>query len=165
MSSEEAQRIAGERELDLVEVAPNSSPPVCRLMNYGKFKYEQQKKEQQQRRRSHGVEMKELRLGRSIRIERHDMEIKLRKARDFLDKGHRLQVFLQLRGREMAHADIGVQRLKEFAELVSDIARVEQSPRIDRRRVSMLLVPEAVAHKKKSKEGQQAEQNAQEQDS
>jgi translation initiation factor IF-3 len=148
---EDAQERANDAEYDLVEVAPNATPPVCRIMNYGKYKYEQQKREHAQRRKSSGSEMKELRLGRSIRIEQHDLDVKLKKAREILEKGHRLQVFLQLRGREIAHAEIGVEALRGFAQSLDDLAKVDSPPRIDRRRVTMLLAPLASGGKKGQK--------------
>lgn len=138
---EEGLAAANEADLDLVEVAPQADPPVCRVMNFGKYKYEQQKKEHAARKRGHGNELKELRLGRSIRIEQHDFDFKLKKARQILEKGARLQVFLQLRGREIAHASLGADRLREFAEALADVAKPEAPPKIERRRVNMLLVP------------------------
>jgi translation initiation factor IF-3 len=121
-------------------------------MNFGKYKFEQKKKETQAKKKSHGMELKELRLGRSIMVEKHDIEVKLKKARQFLTKGHRLQVFLQLRGREIAHADIGVERLKEFAVALEDLAKIDMPARRDRRRITMLLAPlPNVGKKKESK--------------
>ncbi|MFW5857409.1 MAG: translation initiation factor IF-3 [Planctomycetota bacterium] len=161
MSPEDALAAANDRDLDLVEVAPDGSPPVCRIMNYGKFKYEQQKREQAARKRSHGAEMKELRLGRSIRIEDHDLEFKIKKAREFLEKGHRLQVFLQIRGRELAHAELGADVLKQFAEDLEDVAKVEMPPRMDRRRCTMLLAPLQTAKKPgKSKKAKSSAKDA-----
>jgi len=152
METPDARKAAEEQELDLVEVAPNADPPVCRIMNFGKYKYEQQKKQHQAKRKSHGVEMKELRLGRSIRIESHDLEFKEKKARELLDKGHRVQVFLQLRGREMAHAEMGVQILADMGESLEDIAKIDEPPRIMGRRILMLLTPLSSSAKKRRKE-------------
>jgi translation initiation factor IF-3 len=154
---EEAMAKANEAELDLVEVAPNAEPPVCRIMNFGKFKYEQQKREHAQRKKSHQTELKELRLGRSTKVEEHDLDFKCKKAREILSKGHRLQVYLQLRGRELAHAEVGAETLAHFAENLSDVAKVENRPRQDRRRVTMLLAPLPNAGKPGGKKDEDAD--------
>ncbi|MBN1256483.1 MAG: translation initiation factor IF-3 [Planctomycetes bacterium] len=138
---QDAIRKAYEAELDLVEVAPNGVPPVCRIMNFGKFKYEQQKRTHAQRKKGQSNELKELRLGRSIKVEKHDLEFKLKKAREMLGHGFRLQVFLQLRGREISHANLGLDLLLEFARELEDVAKLDMPPKVDRRRVNMLLAP------------------------
>lgn len=146
-----ALQTAEEEDLDLVVVSPDSDPPVCRIMNYGKYKYEQQKKQHQAKKKSQGVELKELRLGKSVMIDQHDIEFKVKKAREFLSKGHRLQIFLQLRGREISHSELGIQRLKEFAEALNDISKIEQNPAMLGRRINMLLAPLTESAKKKKK--------------
>jgi translation initiation factor IF-3 len=110
-------------------------------MNFGKYRYEQQKKEHQAKKRSASQELKELRLGRSIRIEKHDFETKLKKAREIIGKGNRLQVFLQLRGREQAHFSMGIDRLNEFAEALEDVSRIDQPATKMGRRILMVLTP------------------------
>ena len=141
LTPEEAMKKAAEDDLDLVEVSPNAEPPVCRIMNFGKYKYELQKKEHASRRKNQAVEMKDLRLGRSIGVEDHDLDVKLKKARELLVKGHRLSVFIQVRGREMSHSDLGVDSMLKFAESLSDIAKLESSPRRDGRRIHMVIAP------------------------
>ncbi|MHC4871146.1 MAG: translation initiation factor IF-3 [Planctomycetota bacterium] len=151
LDKEKALQVADEEDLDLVVVSPDSDPPVCRIMNYGKYKYEQQKKQHQAKKKSHGVELKELRLGKSVMIEQHDIEFKIKKAREFLSKGHRLQIFLQLRGREISHSELGIKRLDEFAAALDDIAKIEQEPGMLGRRINMLLAPLSESAKKKKK--------------
>lgn len=141
MDTQEAIRVALSQDLDLVEVAPNSEPPVCRIMNFGKFKYEQQKKEQAARKKSQSVDMKDLRLGRSIKVEKHDLQIKLKKAQELICRGHRLSIFIQIRGRELAHAELGVLLMQNFAEALSDLAKLESPPRKDGKRIHMVMAP------------------------
>lgn len=152
LSKQDALQKAYEEDLDLVEVAPNADPPVCRIMNFGKYRYEQQKKQQQAKKKNHGMELKELRLGKSTRIEKHDLEFKIKKAREILEKGHRLQIFLQLRGREIAHSELGVDRLNEFADALDDISKLEQEPKMLGKRINMLLTPAPEKKKKKKEE-------------
>jgi len=130
----EAARAAG---MDLVEVAPQAKPPVCRLMDYGKFKY------QHQRQRSGGAKhraskLKELRLRPSTN--KHDVEVRVKQARDFLERGDRVLVNMLFRGREMAHMDLGKKVLADFAQQLQDVAKVEKEPTFENRRMGMILV-------------------------
>jgi translation initiation factor IF-3 len=126
--TEQALQMAQEKGLDLVEVAPNVRPPVCKIMDFGKYKYEQNKKAHESSRKQHKTKLKTLR-----------MRPKIDQAREFLERGDKVLVMIQFRGREMAHQEIGVAQCHEFAKRLEDICRVEQSPRTEGRRMSMLL--------------------------
>ncbi len=131
----EAQRLAQEAELDLVEVAPQGRPPVCKILDYGRFKYEQKKK--QTRSKSASSVLKELRV--RPKIDSHDLEIKIRKAKEFLDAGHKVQVTCLFRGREMAYQSLGRNVLIKVVEALEEMARVERQPRMEGRRMNILL--------------------------
>jgi len=135
----ERARAAG---LDLVEVSAESDPPVCRILDFGKFKYEQAKKEKATKAKSKTVETKEVRLGRSMKIDPHDVGIRLKQARRFLMEGHKVQIVQNFRGREMAYRDKGLARLQEIVESLGDIARLEVGPQLNGRRMSMMLAPD-----------------------
>jgi translation initiation factor IF-3 len=133
---------AYEAGLDLVEVAPDSSPPVCRILDFGKYKYELSKKEKANKAKSKTSELKEVRLGRSLKIDPHDIQIRLNQARKFLLEGHKVQIVQNFRGREMMHRDRGNQRMKDVIETLDDIAKVELAPRMAGRRMNMILAPD-----------------------
>ncbi|MEC9374684.1 MAG: translation initiation factor IF-3 [Planctomycetota bacterium] len=138
----EAKKMADEAGLDLVEISPDVRPPVCKIMDYGKFKYEQSKKEHKSRSSSKQAEMKEVRLGRSIKIDPHDVQIRVDQARKFLMEGHKVQIVQQFRGREMMHQDLGRELVRNVIENLSDIAKVETPPRQAGRRMSFILAPD-----------------------
>ncbi|MEQ8850710.1 MAG: translation initiation factor IF-3 [Phycisphaerales bacterium] len=144
VETHEAKRRAQDVGLDLVEISPDIRPPVCKIMDYGKYKYELSKKEQQKRAASKQAEMKEVRLGRSAKIDPHDVEIRVAQARKFLLAGHKVQLVQQFRGREMAHRDIGMDRLREICEQLGDISKVETTPKQVGRRMSIILAPDKV---------------------
>ena len=135
---EEALKISAESRQDLVEVAPNATPPVCRIMDYGKFKYKQQKRTHDPGKKHHVSQLKELRL--RPKTDKHDIEIRIRRARQFLERGDRVLVNMLFRGREMAHADIGKGILERFAADLEDMAKVEKYPTMVNRRMSIILV-------------------------
>ncbi len=137
---EEAKRLARDAGLDLVEVSPNSEPPVCRVMDYGKWKYAQKKKEQKNKSNAKTSELKGMRL--RPKIDSHDLGIKVSKAREFLEDGDKVQFTMLFRGREMAHKELGVRTMKEVAEDLADVSKVEQDPRFQGRRATMLLAPD-----------------------
>ncbi len=137
---DEAKRRAREAGLDLVEVAPNSQPPVCRVMDYGKWKYQQRKKEQKARSNTHTSELKEVRL--RPKIDDHDLGIKLSKARQFLEENDKVQFTMLFRGREMAHRDLGLAIMHGVRDKLADLAKVEAQPRQQGRRMTMVLAPE-----------------------
>ncbi len=135
----EALRMARERGLDLVEVAPNADPPVCRIMDYGKFLYEKSKRERKARKAQRSMEVKEIRL--RPKTARHDLDFKARDAERFLRQGARVKVRVRFRGREQHYPEIAQALLKEFAERLSEWAEVEAPPRMEGRSMLMILVP------------------------
>jgi translation initiation factor IF-3 len=135
----DALEMARERGLDLVEVAPNAVPPVCRLMDFGRFKYEQSRKERESRKHQQSIELKEIRL--RPKTDDHDLETKGRKASKFLDSGNKVKVTVMFRGREMAHPDIGKGLLDGMAEFLRDHGTIEQFPKMEGRAMSMILAP------------------------
>lgn len=140
IDTREALRMAEEAGLDLVEIQPDVRPPLCKIMDYGKYKYELSKKKQKSS--SKGQELKEVRLGRSAKIDPHDVEIRVRQARKFLMEGHKVQLVQQFRGREMAHKEIGLDRLRKISEDLADISKVEAAPKHVGRRVLLMLAPD-----------------------
>ena len=143
---EEAQRVAREAELDLVEVAPNSDPPVCRVMDFGKFIYERAKKDREARKSQTKIEVKEIRLRPKTNV--HHRNLKVREARRWLEDGMKVKVRIRFRGREISYPDIALNDLKEVAEDLSDLAIVEQAPALEGRTMLMVLAPGKPAKKK-----------------
>ena len=139
MLTDEALRRARESGLDLVEVAPEAKPPVCKIMDYGKFKYEQKKKAHQAKAKQKVVQLKELRL--RPKTEEHDLLIKVRKAKEFLEAGDRVQVNMLFKGREMAHIEVGKTLLERFATELAGVGRVERPAVLDGRRMTLLMIP------------------------
>jgi translation initiation factor IF-3 len=137
MSSMQANQIARERNLDLVEVSPMAVPPVCRLMDYGRFKYEQQKKENEARKRQKTSELKEIRM--RPKTDDHDMAVKARKVEEFLGEGDKVKVAVVFRGREMAHPDLGRRLLDQMIVDLKNVAAVERPPMMEGRMMSMIL--------------------------
>jgi len=135
----EALAFAAEAHLDLVEVAPQAAPPVCRVMDYGKFKYQQSKKQQEARRRQTTIQVKEIKV--RPKIEEHDMAFKLRNTRRFLEEGDKVKISVIFRGREIAHTDRGFKLLAQMAEALADAGTVEQNPRLEGRNLSMIVTP------------------------
>ena len=137
MSAKEAMKLAREAEVDLVKIAPSAVPPVCKLIDYGKYKYEQLRKEKEARKKQKIIEIKEVRL--SPNIDDNDLNTKLGAARKFIQKGNKVKVSLRFRGREMAHIQNGRRILDAFAEKMSDIAVVEKAPKLEGRQMLMFL--------------------------
>ncbi len=138
----EGIRLAQEAGLDLVEVSPNSDPPVCRILDFGKYRYEQSKKERANRAKTKTVETKEVRLGRSMKIDPHDVQIRVNQARKFLLEGHKVLIVQNFRGREMMHKERGSVRMKEIIDKLSDVSKVETPPKFAGRRQTMVLGPD-----------------------
>ncbi len=134
--------MAQDAGLDLVEIGSDQRPPLCKIMDYGKYKYELSKKQQRSRAASKQAEMKEVRLGRSAKIDIHDVMIRVDQARKFLMAGHKVLLVQQFRGREMAHREIGTDRLKMIIKELSDIAKVETPQKQMGRRMSLILAPD-----------------------
>ncbi|MCR5672997.1 MAG: translation initiation factor IF-3 [Lachnospiraceae bacterium] len=137
MSTEEARKLAEEAGVDLVKIAPNAAPPVCRIIDYGKFRYEQARKEKEARKKQKVIEIKEIRM--SPNIDTNDLNTKIGAARKFLSKGDRVKVTLRFRGREMAHMNNSKYILDDFAEALADIAVVEKAPKVEGRSLTMFL--------------------------
>ena len=134
-----ALNAAREQGLDLVEVAPNAKPPVCKILDYGKFQYLQMKKQREARKTQKSVEIKEIRL--RPKTDDYHAGFKIKRARRFLDEGMKVKVRIQFRGREISHPEIALEQLQEVAEELSDIAEVEQRPNLDGRSMLMVLAP------------------------
>ena len=139
MAPSEALRIADEKGLDLVKISPQAVPPVCKLMNYGKFKFEQGKREKEAKKNQHVVEIKEVRMSPGIDI--GDFNTKLRNAQKFIADGNRVKVSVRFRGREMAHTEIGRELLTKFAEQCAETATLDKEPKMEGRSMSMFLSP------------------------
>ncbi len=140
----DALRMAQEQGLDLVEIVPDTRPPVCKIMDYGKYKYELSKKEQKTRAASKATEMKEVRLGRSVKIDPHDVRIRIDQARRFLMAGHKVLFTQRFRGREIAHRQLGLEHLDEVTRALADISKLEQSARWMGKQASIILAPDRV---------------------
>lgn len=137
MSAKEAFALAEEAGLDLVKIAPTAKPPVCRIVDYGKFRYEQARKEKEAKKKQKVIEIKEIRL--SPNIDKNDLNTKINAARKFLSKGDKVKVTLRFRGREMAHMGSSRHILVDFAETLTDIATVEKAPKVEGRSMTMFL--------------------------
>lgn len=137
MFARDALNLARQRDLDMVEVAPNAVPPVCRFMDYGKFRYEQTKKERDSRRAQHNVVIKEVRL--EPNIAEHDLETKTRQAKRFLEEGDKVKLSVQFKGRQLTHTEIGRALLDQVVNLLLNEAVVEQTPKMEGKKMSMLL--------------------------
>lgn len=146
MSSQEALSIAIEKDMDLVKIAPGSNPPVCKIMDYGKYRFEQAKREKEAKKNQHIVEVKEIRMSPSIG--ENDFNVKLRNGQKFLLDGDRLKVTIRFRGREMAHTNLGEELLMNFAEQCQEIATVDKNPKLEGRNMAMFLSPKAQNSKK-----------------
>ena len=141
MSAKEALDIAIQQELDLVKIAPNSNPPVCRIMDYGKYKFEQTKREKDAKRNQRIIEVKEIRMSPSIGL--NDFNVKLKNAQKFLTDGDRVKVTVRFRGREMAHTNIGEELLTKFADECAELATVDKNAKLEGRFMTMFLSPKA----------------------
>jgi len=141
VSSQEALRIADEQGLDLVKISPQATPPVCKLMNYGKFRFEQSKREKEARKNQHVVEVKEIRMSPGIDI--GDFNTKLKNAQKFIADGNRVKVSVRFRGREMAHTDIGRSLLDKFAEQCAETATLDKGAKLEGRMMSIFLSPKS----------------------
>lgn len=140
MTPMEALRIADERGLDLIEIAPTATPPTCKIMDYGKFKYENKKKATQARKKQVIVQIKELQL--RPRTDQHDFETKMRHARKFILEGDKVKVNLRFSGREIAHQELGVKLLQKVIATMTDVAMVEVNPKLEGKQMFLLLAPD-----------------------
>ena len=141
VSSQEANRMAMEQELDLVKISPNAVPPVCKIMDYSKYCFDQKKKEKEAKKNQRVVEIKEIRMSPSI--DTNDFNTKVKAAQKFLKEGNRVKVSVRFRGREMAHTNLGEKLLVDFGQACTEIATVEKNPKLDGRFMTMFLSPKA----------------------
>lgn len=139
MSRGEALRKAFDSDLDLVKVSPNAKPPVCKILDYGKFRYEEVRKAKEAKKNQKTVVIKEIRM--SVRVEEHDIDVKAKNCIKFLKQGNRVKVSVRFRGREMAYTDRGREVLKDFAQRVSEYGTVEKNPKLEGRSMSIFLTP------------------------
>lgn len=151
LATKKALDIAYDKGLDLVEIAPTSVPPVCRIMDYGKYRFDREKKEKEAKKKQQVAELKEVQL--SCRIDTHDFETKLNHALKFLSQGNKVKVSVKFKGREMAHTEIGLDVIRRFGEACTEIGIIEKQPALDGRQMLMFLAPKpASAGSKKAKE-------------
>jgi len=139
VATDEARSLASDRGLDLVEVAPNARPPVCRFMDYGKYKYEQARKAREAKKKQHVIQVKEVKL--RPKIETHDIEFKLRHAKRFLEEGHKVKFTLMFRGREVTHPELGVRLLEQVKDELEDLGEIESDISHEGRTMTMLMGP------------------------
>jgi translation initiation factor IF-3 len=139
VNTREAIMRAEDAGLDLVEISPNADPPVCKILDLGKFKYEAQKKKNEAKKKQKVIEIKEIKLRPNI--DDHDYEVKMRAAKRFLEEGDKVKVTMRFRGREMAHQDLGMIVLRRVSEEMSDLAKVEQHPKLEGRQMIMVMAP------------------------
>jgi translation initiation factor IF-3 len=140
IETSEAIKMAIDQGMDLVEISPETRPPVCKIMDYGKFKYEQSK--QTKNKGAKASEMKEVRLGRSVKIGDHDVDIRVKQARGFLVEGHKVLITQKFKGREMAHRELGINRLRDIKDRLADISKCESEPRWMGPQASIILAPD-----------------------
>ncbi len=142
MSARDALNLAAEKNLDLVKIAPQAQPPVCKIIDYGKYRFEQAKREKEAKKNQRVVEIKEIRL--SLNIDTHDFETKMNHATRFLGEGNKVKVSIRFRGREMGHPELGADIMKRFAEALADVANVEKPAKLEGRNMLMFLAPKPV---------------------
>lgn len=141
VSAAQAQKLAAEKNLDLVKIAPQAKPPVCKIMDYGKYRFEQSKREKEAKKNQRVIEIKEIRLSPNIDV--HDFDTKVGHARKFLSAGNKIKVSIRFRGREMTHTDLGLTIMAQFAEKCADIASVEKPAKLEGRQMLMFLAPKS----------------------
>ena len=141
VSAAQAQKLVAEKNLDLVKIAPQAKPPVCKIMDYGKYRFEQSKREKEAKKNQRVIEIKEIRLSPNIDV--HDFDTKVGHARKFLSAGNKTKVSIRFRGREMTHTDLGLTIMAQFAEKCADIASVEKPAKLEGRQMLMFLAPKS----------------------
>ena len=152
MATSEALALAQEKGLDLVEVAPTAVPPVCRILDYGQYKYELQKREREQKKKQKSQTFKEVRLG--VKVDVHDLNVKARRAGQFLDHGDRVKVTVRFRGREISHANLGRDLLMRTAELLTEHGAIERQPLLEGRSMYIIMAPLEKRAEKKTEDGE-----------
>lgn len=147
MATRDALRLAEEQHLDLVEVAPKAKPPVCRIMDFGKYRYEQQKREKEARKKQKVITIKEVKL--RPHIEQHDFDVKVKNALRFVEEGNKVKVTIMFRGREMSHQELGRDVLRRVAETLKDLVAIERDAKLEGKNMIMILAPKAPKAKPK----------------
>jgi translation initiation factor IF-3 len=155
MHPAEAVKIARQRGLDLIEIVPNATPPVCKIMDFGKFKYEQTKKDKLQKKHQHVTQLKELRFHPNTDV--HDFEFKTRHARNFLEEGHKVKATVVFKGREITYKEQGEELLQRLAEKLTDVGKVDQVAKLEGRSMAMIFAPEKGPKKKAEKKSKPTE--------
>ena len=160
MPTREALRMAEEQHLDLVEVAPKAKPPVCRIMDFGKYRYEQQKREKEAKKKQKVISIKEVKLRPNI--EQHDFDVKLKNALRFVEEGNKVKVTIMFRGRELSHPELGKEVLGRVAEKLGDSVSIERNAKLEGKNMTMIVAPKVQKASKpqKSKETQSKEENS-----
>jgi translation initiation factor IF-3 len=151
MQTRDALRLAEERHLDLVEVAPKARPPVCKIMDFGKYRYEQQKRDKEARKKQKVITIKEVKLRPNI--EQHDFDVKLKNAQRFIEEGNKVKVTIMFRGRELSHPEIGSTVLDKIAKALGDTVSVERAAKLEGKNMTMILSPKAQKNKKSGSKG------------
>lgn len=149
MSAREAQHLADQKNLDLVKVSPNAKPPVCKILDYGKFRYEEMRRQKEAKKNQKAVVIKEIRM--SVRVEEHDLQVKVKNAIKFLEQGNRVKLTIRFRGREMAYTDQGRKALLDFADRLVDYGTMDKNPKLEGRSMSIFLSPKKKTVKKDTK--------------
>ncbi len=157
MQTKDALKLAEDRHLDLVEVAPKARPPVCKIMDFGKYRYEQQKRDKEARKKQKVVTVKEVKLRPNI--EQHDFDVKLKNAQRFIEEGNKVKVTIMFRGRELSHPELGNEVLDKIAKALGDTVSVERAAKLEGKNMTMILSPKAQKSKKTSKGGDTSAQN------
>ncbi len=157
MLTRDALRLAEDQHLDLVEVAPKARPPVCRIMDFGKYRYEQQKRDKEARKKQKVVTIKEVKLRPNI--EQHDFDVKLKNAQRFIEEGNKVKVTVMFRGRELSHPELGNVILNKMSEALGDTVNVERTAKLEGKNMTMILSPKAQKAKKNTKGGNEVAQN------
>lgn len=157
MQTRDALKLAEDQHLDLVEVAPKARPPVCRIMDFGKYRYEQQKRDKEARKKQKVITIKEVKLRPNI--EQHDFEVKLKNAQRFIEEGNKVKVTVMFRGRELSHPELGNTILNKMSEALGDTVNVERSAKLEGKNMTMILSPKAQKAKKNPKGGTEVAQN------
>ena len=139
MPTQQALDLAAEKKLDLVNISPNAKPPVCKILDYGKYRYELQKKEKEARKKQKTVDVKELRLSPSI--DTHDVQVKVKKANEFLKDGDKVKISIRFRGREIGHSKVGMQIMEDFAKATEEFGTVDKQPKMEGKSLVMFLAP------------------------
>lgn len=142
MPLERAMNLAAEKNLDLVKIAPQATPPVCKIIDYGKYRFEQAKRDKEAKKNQRIVEIKEIRL--SLNIDVHDFNTKVNQAKKFISEGNKVKASIRFRGREMGHPEIGYETMKEFAQVLSEVTNVEKSAKLEGRNMLMFLAPKPI---------------------